>query len=645
MKKINLLVFALFCLGIGTANAQFADLHDFGVGNPKSSLTLSVTGDTLFGMSKLGGTLGGGCIFSMNKDGSGYQVLHSFITTDGEFPIGNLILSGNILYGMTPYLGVIFSIHTNGSGFKVLAEIGSGPEGSLTLLGGKFYGTKSQGNGTIFSIDTNGSGFTTLHTMATPVIVGSNLVGSLTASVTGDTLFGMATYGSTGYGNIFCIRTDGSGYKEMFDFSLLTGASPHGSLILYNGLLYGMTYYGGIYGGTSGGGTIFSIHTDGSGFTVLLNSGAIVGGSNLSGGVADASLAFGSLTAYNGLLYGMSSAAESSYGNVFSVHPDGSGYTALWEFYQYPITGGSPQGNVVISGNMLYGMVGVATAGSGVGEGYIFADTLLNTTASVVANVSSSGDSDGIATANPTGGMQSPSGDGYYTYLWSDPNAQTTDTAIGLAAGTYTVTVTDWAGSVVSATVTVPANSGLPIGLLSFDAQAAGVTAKLTWATATEINNNYFTVMRSKDGSNWENIGTIKGAGNSDKTIYYSFIDDNAANKVNGNGTLYYRIKQTDFDGKSETFGVKPVKFQSTVSALTIYPNPVTDNLNIQLGKNDNITRVEIINCMGQTVYNANQLAPGGNINTSQLTEGVYLLRITTENNIQQQKFIKTRSN
>jgi len=638
MKKINLLVFVLFCLGMGTANAQFADLHDFAVGNPKSSLTLSVTGDTLFGMSKLGGTLGAGCIFSMNKDGSGYQVLHSFIVTDGEFPIGNLILSGNVLYGMTPYLGVIFSIHTDGSGFKVLAEIGSGPEGSLTLLGGKFYGTKSQGNGTIFSIDTNGSGFTTLHTMATPVIIGSNLVGSLTASVTGDTLFGMATYGSSGYGNIFCIRTDGSGYTEMFDFDATNGASPHGSLILYNGLLYGMTYYGGIYGGTSGDGTIFSIHTDGSGFTVLLNSGAIVGGSNLSGGIADASLAYGSLTAYNGLLYGMSSQAISSYGNVFSVHPDGSGYTALWEFWTNN-SGGNPHGDVVISGNMLYGMVG-----SGIySQGYIFADTLLSTTASVVANVSSSGDSDGIATANPTGGMQSPSGDGYYTYLWSDANAQTTDTAIGLAAGTYTVTVNDWAGSVVSATVTVSDNSTLPIGLLSFDAQAAGATAKLTWATATEINNNYFTVMRSKDGLSWENIGTVIGAGNSDKTIYYSFIDDNAANIINGNGTLYYRIRQTDFDGKSETFSVKAVNFRSVVSSLYIYPNPVTDNLNIKLGNKNNITSVEIINTLGQIVYTSNQLASDGVINTEPFPEGIYLLQITAGNNIYQKKFIKTK--
>ncbi|HTB07958.1 MAG TPA: choice-of-anchor tandem repeat GloVer-containing protein [Bacteroidia bacterium] len=646
MKKISLLVYGLFCLG--TANAQFADLHDFATGNPQGSLTFSVTGDTLFGMTKLGG-IGAGNIFSINKDGSGYRQLHSFTgPADGEFPVGNLTLSGNILYGMTPYHCTIFSIHTDGSGFKVLStNINSSPKGSLTLLGGKFYGTSSTQSGSVFSVDTNGSGYKTLYTFPfNAATSGVNLNGSLTPSVTGDTLFGMVTYGSSLYGNIFCIHTDGSGYTDMFDFDTLTGASPRGSLILYNGLLYGMTNYGGLYGGTSGpfsggfGGTIFSIHTDGSGFTVLVNAGAPAWSSNSSGQVADCSLAYGSLTVYNGLLYGMTSAASSEYGNVFSVHLDGSGYAALWEFYQYPIPGGTPHGDVVISGNMLYGMVGV---GNGAGEGFIFADTLLNTTASVVANVSSSGDSDGIATANPAGGILPPTGDGY-TYLWSDPNAQTNDTAIGLTAGTYTVTVNDWAGSVVSATVTISTNSILPIELLNFDAQAVGASAKLTWTTATETNNNYFTVMRSKDGVNWENIGTVKGAGNSDNMLYYYFIDDNASNRVNGNGTLYYRISQTDFDGKSEKFNVKDVTFQSSISSLEIYPNPVTNYLNIRLKASNNIISVQVINAMGQIVYAANQLATNGGISTSQFTEGTYLLRIITATNAYQQKFIKIES-
>jgi len=70
---------------------------------------------------------------------------------------------------------------------------------------------------------------------------------------------------------------------------------------------------------------------------------------------------------------------------------------------------------------------------------------------------------------------------------------------------------------------------------------------ELYWVTSNEINNDYFTIEKSNDGINFEIVEIILGAGNSDILLEYSFVDKNPIN-----GISYYRLKQTDFDGKFE---------------------------------------------------------------------------------------------
>ena len=112
----------------------------------------------------------------------------------------------------------------------------------------------------------------------------------------------------------------------------------------------------------------------------------------------------------------------------------------------------------------------------------------------------------------------------------------------------------------------------LPIQLISFNA-AYNKTSKAVhtaWTTASEINNDYFTIQRTADGVTFDSIGTVKGAGNSNSLREYSFDD---ANPVQG--VSYYRLLQTDFDGKVTTFDMVAVEVNAEeVSAIKIFPNP-----------------------------------------------------------------------
>ena len=127
-----------------------------------------LVGSTLYGMTRQGGGAAG-TIFKINTDGTGYARLHAFTGTptgDGAGPLGSLLLSGSTLYGMTTVggtanLGTVFQINADGTGYQVLHSFlggpfdGADPQGDLTLVGSSLYGMTVAGGsnnlGTIFS--------------------------------------------------------------------------------------------------------------------------------------------------------------------------------------------------------------------------------------------------------------------------------------------------------------------------------------------------------------------------------------------------------------------------------------------------------------------------------------------------------------
>ncbi|MBI5843049.1 MAG: hypothetical protein HZB23_00095 [Deltaproteobacteria bacterium] len=240
--------------------------------------------------------------------------------------------------------------------FTLLHQFAGGADDGFNLLsqkvlvsGGKIYGMSFQGGdtnwGVIYSMNTDGTGFTLLHEFTGGADGGGSPYGSLIAI--GATLYGMTNGGGdSGAGVIFSINQDGSGFTLLHEFTggAADWGSPYGSLTLSGGKLYGMT----IFGGDAGSGTIFSINTDGTGFTRL---------HEFAGGADDGSNPLGSLTASGGKLYGMTnSGGDSTRGVIFSINEDGSGFTLLHEFSGGGNDGFSPRGSLLLSGGKFYGM-------------------------------------------------------------------------------------------------------------------------------------------------------------------------------------------------------------------------------------------------------------------------------------------------
>ncbi|MDD5200213.1 MAG: hypothetical protein PHC88_10480 [Terrimicrobiaceae bacterium] len=256
---------------IGTDGNGFIPLISFSGGaadgrNPLGSLLLS--GSTLFGMTQTGGAAAKGLLFSMDVSGLKFAPLHSFVggSTDGSNPVASLVLGGGILYGMTTSGGAsgggaVFKVGQDGAGFGLVQSLSGGnPQGSLILVDSMLYGMTSSGgtggSGIVFRVGIDGMGFEVLHNFGGGVDDGSLPSGSL--ALVGSTLYGTTqTGGTVGLGTVFQMNLDGSGFEIVHSFSggISDGASPQGSLVLSNGLLYGTTSGGG----STNNGTIFTV--------------------------------------------------------------------------------------------------------------------------------------------------------------------------------------------------------------------------------------------------------------------------------------------------------------------------------------------------------------------------------------------------
>ena len=110
----------------------------------------------------------------------------------------------------------------------------------------------------------------------------------------------------------------------------------------------------------------------------------------------------------------------------------------------------------------------------------------------------------------------------------------------------------------------------LPIELIAFDATVVDDKVVLDWTTAQEIDNEFFTIERSRDGRHFEILGYVNGAGNSSEVMHYHYVDENPFE-----GRSYYRLKQTDFNGQFAYSGLRLVEIQSALDKFQISPNPV----------------------------------------------------------------------
>ena len=259
---------------------------------------LVLSGNRLYGTTERGGFYSLGIMFAVNTDGTGFTNLYNFTggTNDGRIPSG-LVLSGNTLYGTTSEGGsfgggTVFAIHTDRAGFTNLYNFSSvyvGVKSSLVLSNNILYGTTSAGgsstNGTVFALNTDGTGFTNLHsfsslvreTISTYVYFGTNSDGAFPQAalvLSGNILYGTAEEGGSGIysgssafgGAVFSVRTDGTGFTNLHSFNGSDGAFPIAGLVLSGNTLYGTAQSGG---SSQNDGTVFAINTDGTSFATI----------------------------------------------------------------------------------------------------------------------------------------------------------------------------------------------------------------------------------------------------------------------------------------------------------------------------------------------------------------------------------------
>lgn len=592
---------------IKTDGTGFSKLLDFAGSvngsNPEGSLISD--GTFLYGMTIVGGTSGDGTIFKIMPDGTGYSKLLDFNQSKiGGIPQGSLIYDGTFLYGLTVMgdtnsRGNVFKIKPDGTGYSRLMvfgpENGMFPNGSLYSDGVFLYGLTclggAYGNGMLFKLKPDGSGYSKLLDFN-----GENGSRPYYASVISDGIFlyGMTYYGGlNGGGIIYKIKPDGTGYTDLFDFSLPPiGSVPNGSLYSDGTFLYGMTSEGG----SMGRGTIFKMELDGTGFVKLLDFT----------GISNGSAPKGTLISDGTFLYGITSAGGiNGYGVIFKMKPDGTEFTKLHDFSG--INGQFPQGSLYSDGSFLYGLT---NSGGSDNRGTIFKIAPDGTGFSKLydfkVNINDGNNPSGSLISDGTFLYGMTRSGGLYT-TWPNPYGNGTIFRIKPDGTSYSK-ILDFAGT----------NGKYPTGSLVFDG-----------AYLYGMAGNVFKIKTDGTG---DSVLTNNGANGSnlffDGTYLYGMT---ATNGINGFGTLFEIMP----NGSSDSI---LMNFSGIADGRSPYGALISDGISLY-----GMTNYGGTNDLG-TVFKFHPATMGVTDNKAETIFTIYPNPFSTETTLQSDEFLQNAS-
>jgi hypothetical protein len=184
----------------------------------------------------------------------------------------------------------------------------------------------------------------------------------------------------------------------------------------------------------------------------------------------------------------------------------------------------------------------------------------------------------------------------------------------------------------------------LPVEMLTFEAHCNDAQVKLSWSTATETNNDFYTLERSENAHDWAFVANMDGAGNTNSISHYTYTDH-----PEEPGPYYYRLWQTDYDGRLNYLGMVAAPCDpGSASALTgCFPNPFKDEVTITFTENIPASAtIEIWDMMGKqhlaVVLTQDDRARGKYLlKTDQLGTGVYLLKFCSVNSCETFRIVK----
>jgi hypothetical protein len=179
----------------------------------------------------------------------------------------------------------------------------------------------------------------------------------------------------------------------------------------------------------------------------------------------------------------------------------------------------------------------------------------------------------------------------------------------------------------------------LPVDLVSFEVQKEGQKAKISWQTATEIENDYFLLERAGRDLIFEVIAKVYGKGNSSGISYYAIQDNEPVSGIN-----YYRLSQVDLDGSQRGFPVKVLDFQKGTSEILLYPTIVEQVINLEIPENiEEKVSLQIYDLNGRVLKKAVHDA-GSMIqwDVKELQSGYYFIKINTPKISESLRFFKS---
>lgn len=172
----------------------------------------------------------------------------------------------------------------------------------------------------------------------------------------------------------------------------------------------------------------------------------------------------------------------------------------------------------------------------------------------------------------------------------------------------------------------------LPIELRYFSAELIEDYVHIKWSTISELNNDYFTIERSQSGNNWDAIATIDGAGNSTEELNYWEIDSFPLP-----GVSYYRLVQTDYDGRTSVSRVVSVTREGTANEeFIVFPNPTTGRLSFSTAMEGNY---QIFDAYGKIMQQG--ILMNEDLDISDLSSGVYIIVIEKGNERHVRRVVK----
>ncbi|WP_420580099.1 T9SS type A sorting domain-containing protein [Reichenbachiella sp.] len=173
--------------------------------------------------------------------------------------------------------------------------------------------------------------------------------------------------------------------------------------------------------------------------------------------------------------------------------------------------------------------------------------------------------------------------------------------------------------------------SGMPVTLVSFKIIAELDQIQLSWQTSSELNNDYFNILRSSDGIGFEIVDRVAGNGTTNEAISYQWTDYPPQK-----GIYYYQLQQVDYDGSNEFFSIKMVNFHlSQANKIVVYPMPLATGEDFFISfQDEKIESISIYDLSGGSSFNLdyNEELNKIRVNSSEmgLKPGIYVVKITT---------------